>query len=611
MKVAVFYQVYREETLLGSGECEAPFILGRQEDEREAKPVSVSRVKDLPKLVIAPFGNRHVSRKHLQISVDASGKLIAKNIHPSMQLVIHAGGTLAPGAEYHLGDSGLVGFPDEYLVRFSLKAELGNSNQSPNDSFCNYQWHSTQGSLLSMLAKDPSEQPIERRELAVRLVKTALEAFKEPVGSDAFFAAAAVAALQMIEVDRVLVLQKQAGNWLCRSSATSSRIASDGSETPRFSRSLLQKMEAAGKTTVVEPPVGEQAIWVSMGEIDRAVASPILDVSGGVVGALYGDRDLGGALSDNPISELEAAMFEVIASGISSSLAVEREQHLRSSMTQFFSPLVLSQLERDPDLLSSRETDVSVLFCDIRGFSAVTEKIGPSKAIHWINDVLTVLSECVLAHDGVLVDYVGDELMAMWGAPGSQPDHAIRACRAALDMLDQIAPLTEKWREVISAQFGFGIGISSGLAGVGNTGSKKKFKYGPLGNTVNLASRVQGITKQIRVPGLISGDTARAARSADFQMRRLAKVRVVGICQPIDLFQLCARGEDRSDLCRRFEEALRLFEANDLRNAAVGLSKLVQDYPDDGPTIILLSRVVSCLTQEAMPFDPVWNLTQK
>ena len=461
---------------------------------------------------------------------------------------------------------------------------------------------------LSLLG---DSQVVNQQELAVRLVRTALEAFKQPPGSKEFFDAAGQAALQMIGLDRVAVLEKEHGDWVCRTLVFRPGLDQSRAAARRFSQALLAQMELNGRTTSVDPQFDSASLSQALLDIDRAVAAPIFDENKQIVAALYGDRLMGESDNNEPIGELEAALLEVLASGISSSIALNQEQRLRSSMAPFFSPVVLDQLQQDRTLLAGRLADVSVLFCDIRSFSTVTERIGPAQSIAWINDIFTTLSECVLAHDGVLVDYIGDELMAMWGAPGDQPDHAARACRAALDMLQQIVPLGEKWQSILQAPFGLGIGINSGQASVGNTGSTKKFKYGPLGNTVNIASRLQGITKQIGVSGLISGQTADLARSVgQFPLRRLAKVRVVGIAQPLDVVELCQQAFPR-DLAARYEAALGSYEDGDLQVAAGRLASLVQDYPDDRPTIILLSRTVEKLTQPDRAFDPVWNLSQK
>ena len=150
---------------------------------------------------------------------------------------------------------------------------------------------------------------------------------------------------------------------------------------------------------------------------------------------------------------------------------------------------------------------MTLLFCDVRGFSRVSEKLGPAGSLRWMNDVMTELSGCVLAEGGVLVDYVGDEVMAMWGAPQDQPDQADRAVRAALAMLAALPASTAAGRQAWATTTEIGVGVNTGPAQVGNTGSRFKFKYGPLGNTVNLGSRVQGLTKYLKRPLLVTRAT--------------------------------------------------------------------------------------------------------
>jgi adenylate cyclase len=253
-----------------------------------------------------------------------------------------------------------------------------------------------------------------------------------------------------------------------------------------------------------------------------------------------------------------------------------------------------------------------VLFCDIRGFSGVAERVGPQRTIEWINDVLTELSLCVLRHDGVLVDYIGDELMAMWGAPGEQPDHAERACRAACEMLDQMEPLRERWQEITPNGFGFGIGINTGKARVGNTGSNIKFKYGPLGNVVNVASRVQGATKHAGVRALVTSSTAAAITGTNFDLRRISKVALVGLQEEIDLYELAYHQPAAWKSMRdKYESALQSFEHGDLSSAARQLAALFDEHADDSPCLILLGRVVEGLTVKSKDLDRVWRLKNK
>jgi len=303
--------------------------------------------------------------------------------------------------------------------------------------------------------------------------------------------------------------------------------------------------------------------------------------------------------------------LEVMAGAVSSGIARQRQEAIRSNLTQFFSHEIAERLEQNENLLEGKDADVTVLFCDIRGFSAIAERVGAQRTIEWINDVLTELSQCVIQTNGVLVDYVGDELMAMWGAPDDQPDHAIRACRSAVEMLKLIDPLRERWKEITPDRFGFGIGINTGKARVGNTGSKVKFKYGPLGNTVNLASRVQGITKKLGVAALITDSTADAI-GRTFDRRRLAVVRPLGINEPVVLHELRADAdEDWRDMTQRYEQALTAFENSDFTRAARQLASLVDQHPDDNPSVVLLGRVVDALTRRIETVNPVWEMETK
>lgn len=627
----VYYKLLKHGQVIAEGSIKAPFTVGRQNAASEPEPVSILeppggqsglRPHNMRKLVIVPLSDRSVPRLFLKVDIDSQGKLSVDNLHRTFEMMLSNNSIVPPDGRADLGIRGSLYFSQHFQLKLSLArdssvpsvpARAPGRQERDNLAFSALMYSDepsevSQAPLQTVMFDD---SPLGRPDLAIHLVQTVLEAFKAPSGSDEFFAAAGNAAVKMVDLDRVAILFKNGDEWICRGQSfrPDGNAAVLGKNT--FSRTLLAKMEDAGRTMIMEPQLSDDWLAVSMDNVERAVAAPIFDRENLIVGALYGDRALGQQQTDRPIGELEAAMLDVLASGISSSLIIEQEQQLRNSMSPFFSPEVLSQLSSNRGLLDSREADVSVLFCDIRGFSSVTEKIGPAMAISWINDILTALSECVLKHDGVLVDYVGDELMAMFGAPTTQPDHAERACRAALEMLSLCGPLGEKWKGIVSDEFCIGIGINSGTASVGNTGSQKKFKYGPLGNTVNLASRVLGITKQIGVSELITGQTAAALDPAEFQTRRLAKVSVVGIETPIDIYQLCQQDFDRR-LCTRYEKALAAYERFDLKMAVGLAASLLQQYPEDRPTITLLSRTAEYLNnQSETEFDPVWRLTRK
>jgi adenylate cyclase len=308
-------------------------------------------------------------------------------------------------------------------------------------------------------------------------------------------------------------------------------------------------------------------------------------------------------------------IVELIASGVANALArLEQEQaaiKARVQFEQFFTPELARELAEHPDLLLGREAEVTLMFCDIRGFSAVSHRIGPRQTMAWINDVFETLSQCVVDQRGVLVDYIGDQLMAMWGAPEKCPDHAARACEAARGMVRELAKIDEQWETKVGQKTQVGIGINTGNAHVGNTGSQRKFKYGPLGNTVNLASRVQGATKMVKCAVMITENT-HAQIGEESDTRRLCQVKVINIPHPVELFELAVDpAENWGQLAATYETALDCFHKCDYRTAVERLGNLILEHPDDGPTLVLLSRVVSAMTNGPQEAHPVWVFDQK
>jgi adenylate cyclase len=155
------------------------------------------------------------------------------------------------------------------------------------------------------------------------------------------------------------------------------------------------------------------------------------------------------------------------------------------------------------------------------------------------------------------------------------------------------------------------IGVNSGIARVGNTGTHRKFKYGPLGSTVNLASRVQGATKYLKSGTIVTAAT-RQRLGDSFATRRLCKVRVVNIPEPVELFELRSTADRRlAALDNKYETALSQFERQDIRAAATTLTKLLAEHPGDGPSQVLLSRTTAFLANSDVELTEAWELPGK
>ena len=615
LKVSVF----EDDRELWSGEVLPPLEVGRQQ-ESDPSAMELQNQVTYRRLVMAPVAARGIPRQAIRIESPTRSQMRVINVHTRLTFGIGDEGQLLPPGEQYTSDQVVrVILPERRAIQVSIIDESMSLSESsiPGGGKSNFRTvaigpgydGASPAKLRKVLDGDQGEV---RGRAAVDLVRSALEVVRQAAGSDGFFDAACTAAADMIDLDRVMILLYEGGTWRPRAVKLLDPEAAVDPENLKFSEGLIGRVLRTGKTVIYDPTNYMHSAGSSLMLLERAVASPITDDAGKAIGVLYGDRELGGNAGSMAIGELEAALLEVLAGAVSSGLARQREEQRRASLTQFFSPRIAEQLESNQDLLTGQDAEVSVLFCDIRGFSAVAERVGPQRTIQWINDVLTELSLCVMRHDGVLVDYVGDELMAMWGAPGEQLDHAERACKAACEMLAQTEPLRKRWSEVTPDGFGFGIGINTGVARVGNTGSKIKFKYGPLGNVVNSASRVQGVTKQVGVRALITASTAAAVAGKPFDVRRIATVGVVGINEPITLFQLAYEEAPTWRTMRdKYESSLALFESGDFSGAARQLATLVHEFPDDQPSLILLGRVVEVLIDKSKPVDSVWRLRSK
>lgn len=389
------------------------------------------------------------------------------------------------------------------------------------------------------------------------------------------------------------------------------RYPDEESEQREFSMTILKKMMEDNRTYYQKGASGASS--ESILGILAVIASPLLDQNQKLVGALYGARtgplegsragELGG------ITPLEAQFVQLLGSSVSVGLARQEQEaeagRLRVQFEQFFSADLARELQRNPKLLEGVESEITVLFSDIRGFSRISESLQPTQACNLVSDVMEVLSQCVRKFDGVIADYAGDGIMAMWNAPAKQIDHAGKACQAALAMLQAMPDLSEKWKDLIKVPLRIGVGINTGMALCGNTGSKIKFKYGPLGHTVNLASRIEGATKVLGVPILISGST-RQQLGDRLASRRLRVVTVVGIKGPVTLYQLFSQslGPDWLKDAQTYEAALEHYETGKFGLCCRTLYPVLagKEGNYDMPSLSLLSRALECL-REPPPTD--------
>ncbi|HPM81651.1 MAG TPA: adenylate/guanylate cyclase domain-containing protein [Candidatus Anammoximicrobium sp.] len=543
-----------------------------------------------------------VSRDHLRILQRAQGRVLVECLSETKPAALGNGESLQPGESRELP---LPTWVQIGYTRIDLAA--GRPDREPQEdsslTVLGASGHASSTTRLKQLGDAP--EPVT----LARWFETLLQVQQSAAGSNEFFAKTASAVVELIGLDRGLVLLRENGDWRIEAECGERRSTID------FSRTVVQSVLNKKQGVLLTPQVEAEAS--SLYDIQAVVAAPIFD-GGEVVGVVYGSR---GGPSPSGLAEvtpLEAQIVQLLAAIVSTGLGRLRKEveaaEARARFEQFASPELARELQRNPRLLEGADREITVLFCDLRGFSSLSERLGAANTYRLLADLMDRLTDCVFAHQGVIVDYFGDGLCAMWNAPLEQPDHADRACQAALDMLRDLPMLDRHWQPVTGGYFRLGIGIHTGTTLVGNAGSRRRMKYGPRGHAVNLASRVEGITKQVGTAAVLTGAT-RSRLGRDFALRRLCRARLAGVEQAVELYELAASGESANwrQRCSVYEAALGHFEQGRWAEALAVLDRADhgEPLPIDGPSNALREHLQSLVQSPGGEFDGVWAFEHK
>ena len=243
-----------------------------------------------------------------------------------------------------------------------------------------------------------------------------------------------------------------------------------------------------------------------------------------------------------------------------------QRRQVRSAFERFVAPAVVERLAGNPGglVLGGENRVITLMFCDLRSFTTLSEGMNAQELTRFMNEYLTPMTDLVLDHNGTVDKYMGDAIMAFWNAPLDDADHALNACRAALAMIDKLAELNLQWQEKASAAgrhfpiARFGIGLNTGECCVGNLGSTRRFDYSAIGDDVNVASRLEGVTKYLRVD-VLAAETTRAL-APELPWLEIDVLRVKGKAQATKLFTLMgserAYAEGAFTLFARAHEAM-------------------------------------------------------
>jgi adenylate cyclase len=251
----------------------------------------------------------------------------------------------------------------------------------------------------------------------------------------------------------------------------------------------------------------------------------------------------------------------------------------RVLLEQAFSPTVAQYILQHPDSLAGQQREVTLLFADLCGFTSLAETLSPIDCFDMLASVMELLTEIVATRHGIVVDYLGDGLLAMWNAPLEQADHAMLACSAAQEMLDSLPKVSKHWRDCLSGPLQLGIGLHTGQALVGNAGTRSRIKYGPRGHAVHVANRVQAAGKQLQLPLVVTKAT-HDQRSDDIFGQRICTAKLPGLEQELDLYTIYPAGGETQlqEQLDRYAEALEWFEAGNLVTA----ERLLADLAAEG-----------------------------
>jgi adenylate cyclase len=578
---------------------------GRKELSHDSGPLEFGRVMQGTAervLLDDPF----VSRDQLRIQ-EVAGKLQVENL--SRQTVVQI---LGRPETIDIGATSTVALPVAFSMgQTRVEVTLERVEESRGDWQTILRPAQFEGHTLGPINLTDSREPLTPQRLA-HWFETVISVQRAAAGSAEFYQETVRAVVELVGLDGALVLLRHGERW----ETVAAHVRAGGGSPPTPSRTILNRMLEQRRTFYRTLEAGASG---SLMGIEAVVVSPISDGQGEIVGAIYGQRYQKLGSQGPAIEPLEAQLVQLLAAAAGAGLARQQQEaeaaRSRVQFEQFFSSALAQQLQADPTMLDGRDCQVTVLFSDIRGFSSHSERLAPAETCRLVGDVMERLTGRIVEHGGVVVDYVGDGLLAMWNAPVAQADHAVLACRAARAMLDELPALNETWRDTLGVPLGLGLGLNTGPARVGNIGSRRRFKYGPLGHTVNLASRIEGLSKHLGVTALLSGST-REALGTSLATRRLCRARVVGIATPVEVYELCpTTSEDKAWCALRdsYEAALGQFETGDWARACRTLYPLLASQPDryDVPSLTLIGRAVDCLKKPTAKFDPVLDFSQK
>ena len=294
-----------------------------------------------------------------------------------------------------------------------------------------------------------------------------------------------------------------------------------------------------------------------------------------------------------------------------------QKRFIKSAFSRYLSPGVIDQIIDDPESLElgGEDREITIFFSDVAGFSSISEKLTPKELVLRLNEYLSEMTDIILSYEGTVDKYEGDAIMAFWGAPKQFDDHALKGCFASIDMKKRLSELQEKWRKEGIEELYARMGLNSGRAVVGNMGSKSRMDYTAMGDSVNLASRLEGANKHYSTKALLSETTYKDVLD-HVEARKLDKIRVVGKSEPVQIYELLGKKgalPDRMyEMLDKYYVAMKFFDNREWKKAKKYFREALGILDDDGPSATYIERCDGYLKKEPPKnWDGVYTLKSK
>ena len=302
--------------------------------------------------------------------------------------------------------------------------------------------------------------------------------------------------------------------------------------------------------------------------------------------------------------------------GLIGFISTYREKRkIKEAFDKYVPSAVVNEVLKNPQLLKlgGEKRELTVLFSDIRGFTSLSENLEPEKLVFLLNEYLTEMTEKVFKNNGLLDKFIGDAVMAIFGAPLPQENHAHLACKTALDMVNSLSKVGVIWKKYGLNPPKIGIGINTGFMVVGNMGSFQRFDYTVIGDEVNLASRLEGLNKVYGTTIIVGENTYNKVKN-DYLFRELDFVKVKGKAKPVRIYELLVKQEENEKVKKiisLFSEGLNYYREGKWDKAVDKFKKIVEIDNNDAPSRVFIERCEILMNNPPSSWDGVWTMTTK